>query len=57
MKLGVVLHEGDTLAFDGMGDYRSGLAFGGSGLFERRAHSSRIVAIDFNDVPTEAAPR
>ena len=56
MELGIVLHEGDSLAFDGVGDEAGGLAFGGRGFLEGFADSDGIVTVELNGVPAEGAP-
>src|SRR5947207_16010272 len=51
----VVFHEGDVLAFDGVGDYRGGLAVLG-GVFHGFDQGVDVVAIDLGGVPAESGP-
>src|SRR5437899_1529882 len=50
VELRIVLHEGDALAFDGVGHNAGGRAFGGFGFLQRGFDSFEIVAVDIDGV-------
>jgi hypothetical protein len=56
VELGVVLHEGDAFALDGVGHNAGGPALGGLGFPQRLLNGGEIVAIDLDGVPAEGAP-
>src|SRR5688572_30491616 len=56
VPLGTVLHEGDALALDRVGDDEGGPALRGFRLVERLADLIQRVAVDLDDGPPEALP-
>ena len=55
MELGVVLHEGDAFALDGVGHDAGGPELGGLGFAQRFLDGRDIVSVYLQRVPAEGA--